>query len=154
MSTAALLSRQGRHLLQLGVALLLFTAFQGFAIPYFAVPMLGLSVHRLSALEAVVLLPMGILWSRLRLGSASSRTAFWLLAYSALAIIAAYMMAAVWGVGDSVIRLAAHTGHGGAVQEAAIDIVAYSSAPTGIIAFAIILWGLRAGAVTADEGAA
>ena len=154
MSTATLLSRQGRHLLQLGVALLLFTAFQGFAIPYFAVPMLGLSVHKLSALEAVLLLPMGILWSHLRLGGTSARAACWLLAYSALAIIAAYMMAAMWGAGDSVIRLAAHTGHGSTVQEAAIDIVAYSSAPTGIIAFAIILWGLRAGAATADEGAA
>ena len=143
MNTAALLSRQGRHLLQLGVALLLFTAFQGFAIPYFAVPLLGLSVHRLSALEAVLLLPMGLLWSRLNLGPVGSRTAFWLLAYSALAIIAAYMMAAMWGAGDSVIRLAAHTGHGSVVQETAIAVVAYSSAPTGIIAFVLVLWGLR-----------
>jgi NADH ubiquinone oxidoreductase, 20 Kd subunit len=30
-----LLSRQGHRLLQLGVALLLFTSFQGFAVPYF-----------------------------------------------------------------------------------------------------------------------
>jgi hydroxylaminobenzene mutase len=58
----------------------------------------GAEVHRLSALESVLLLPIGLLWSRLRLGPASSRTAFWLLAYSALAIIAAYMMAAVWGL--------------------------------------------------------
>jgi (hydroxyamino)benzene mutase len=143
MDTAALLSRQGRHLLQLGVALLLFTAFQGFAIPYFAVPQLGLSVHRLSALEAVLLLPMGLLWSRLTLGPAGSRTAFWLLTYSALAIIAAYLLAAMWGAGDSVIRLAAQTGHGSAAREATILVVAYSSAPTGIIAFALVLWGLR-----------
>ena len=150
MNTAALLSRQGHHVLQLGVALLLFTAFQGFAIPYFAVPLLGLSVHRLSALEAVLLLPMGLLWSRLNLGPVGSRTAFWLLAYSALAIIAAYLMAAVWGAGDSVIRLAARTGHGSAVQEAAITLVAYSSAPTGIIAFALILWGLRSNRLSGD----
>src|SRR5262249_51817278 len=122
-----LLSRQGQRLLQLGVALLLFTAFEGFAIPYFAVPLLGLSVHRLSALEAVLLLPLGLLWPRLKLGAAGSRTAYWFLAYSALAIIAAYMMAAMWGAGDSTIRLAARTGHGGVVQEAAISVVAYSS---------------------------
>src|SRR5215471_5362880 len=149
MNTAALLSRQGRHLLQLGIVLLLFTAFQGFAIPYFAVPLLGLSVHRLSALEVVLLLPMGLLWSRLKLGAAGSRTAYWLLAYSALAIIAAYMMAAIWGAGDSLIQLAASTGRGSVVQETTIDIVAYSSAPTGIIAFALILWGLRSN--TANE---
>ena len=138
----------------MSVALLLFTAFQGFAIPYFAVPQLGLSVHRLSALEAVLLLPMGLLWSGLRLGSASSRTAFWLLAYSALAIIAAYLMAAIWGAGDSVIRFAANTGHGSAVQEAAIMVVAYSSAPTGIIAFALVLWGLRGSTPSGDEAGA
>jgi len=154
MGTAALLSRQARHLLQLGIALLLFTAFQGFAIPYFAEPMLGLSVHRLGALESVLLLPMGLLWSRLRLGPASSRAAFWLLAYSALAIIVAYMMAAIWGAGDSMIRLAARTGHGSAAQEAAITIVAYSSAPTGIIAFALVLWGLRGGDISRDDDSA
>jgi hypothetical protein len=32
---------QGLRLLQIGVALLLFTSFEGFAIPYFAVPDLG-----------------------------------------------------------------------------------------------------------------
>jgi len=151
MNNAALLSRQARYLLQLGVALLLFTAFQGFAIPYFAVPMLGLSVHRLSALEAVLLLPMGLLWPRLKLGAASSGAAFWLLTYSALAIVAAYTLAAMWGAGDSVIRLAAHTGHGTAAQEATIMVVAYSSAPTGIIAFALVLWGLRARVLNGDE---
>jgi hydroxylaminobenzene mutase len=154
MNTAALLSRQGRRLLQLGVVLLLFTAVEGFVIPYFAVPMLGLSVHMLGALEAVLLLAMGLLWSRLELGPAGSRTAFWLLAYSALAIIAAYMMAAVWGAGDSLIRLAARTGHGSPVQEAAINVVAYSSAPTGLIAFALVLWGLRFSTVSRDEGGA
>jgi (hydroxyamino)benzene mutase len=142
-TTAPPLSRQGRHLLQVGVALLLFTSFQGFAIPYFAVPLLGLSVHRLSALEAVLLLAVGSFWPRLHLGVTASRTAFWLLVYSALAILAAYLLAAVSGAGDSTIRLAAQTGHGSVVQETTIQLVAYSSAPTGIISFALILWGLR-----------
>jgi hydroxylaminobenzene mutase len=94
---------------------------------------------------------MGLLWSRLKLGPASARTAFWFLVYSALAIITAYTIAAMWGAGDSVIRLAARTGHGSAVQEAAITIVAYSSAPTGIIAFALVLWGLRGSSPVGDD---
>jgi (hydroxyamino)benzene mutase len=88
-------------------------------------------------------LAIGSFWPRINLGAWASRTAFWLLVYSALAIIAAYVMGAVWGAGNSTIRLAAQTGHGGVVQEAMIQIVAYSSAPTGIISFALILWGLR-----------
>jgi len=108
----------------------------------------------LSALEGVLLLPMGLLWPRLKLEAVGSRTAHWLLAYSALAIIAAYMMAAMWGAGDSLIRLAAPAGHGSVVQEAAINIVAYSSAPTGIIAFTLIFWGLRGNMVSIDESGA
>jgi hydroxylaminobenzene mutase len=39
--------------------------------------------------------------------------------------------------------LAAAGARGSAFQEAVIKLVAYSSAPTGITAFALILWGLR-----------
>jgi len=147
MNTPAGLSRQGHRLLQVGVALLLFTSFEGFAIPYFTVPRLGLSAHSLSALLGVLLLPMGLLWPRLNLGATTSRIAFCFLVYSALAIIAAYVMAGFWGAGNSIMPLAAGSAHGSVVQEAAIKIVAYSSAPTGIISFVLILWGLRIRAV-------
>ena len=43
MSSAAATSVQGHRLLQIGVALFLFTSFEGFAIPGFASPMLGRS---------------------------------------------------------------------------------------------------------------
>jgi len=43
MNKVAVLSRQGHRLLQIGVALFLFTSFEGFAIPYLAAPRLGLS---------------------------------------------------------------------------------------------------------------
>src|SRR5262245_42533134 len=45
-------------------------------------------------------------------------------------------LAGRWAILDGAPR-------GTAVQEAAITAVSYSSAPTGIIAFALILWGLR-----------
>ncbi|MBZ9842443.1 hypothetical protein LB515_11595 [Mesorhizobium sp. CA15] len=139
----ASLSRQGHRLLQIGVALLLFSSFEGFAIPYLAAPRLGLSAHTLSGLEAVLLLALGLLWERLNLSAAASRVAFWLLIYSALAILAAYVMASVWGAGNETMPLAAGAFHGSAFQETAIKGIGYSSAPTGLIAFALILWGLR-----------
>jgi hydroxylaminobenzene mutase len=138
-----MLSRQGHRLLQVGVALFLFVSLEGFAIPYLASPRLGLSVHTLSALQGVLLLALGLVWPRLNLGATTSRIAFWLLIYSAFAILAAYVMAAVWGAGNETMRLAAGAAHGSVFQEAAIMVVAYSSAPTGITSFALILWGLR-----------
>ncbi|TGR94553.1 hydrogenase, partial [bacterium M00.F.Ca.ET.191.01.1.1] len=45
----------------------------------------------------MLLLALGLLWPRLDLGVAMSRIAFWFLIYSALAILAAYVMAGLWG---------------------------------------------------------
>lgn len=143
MDSSSPLSRQGHRLLQIGVALLLFSSFEGFAIPYLAAPRLGLSVHTLSALQSVLLVALGLLWPKLNLGAAMSRIAFWFLIYSALAILAAYVMASVWGAGNETMPLAAGAFHGSTFQEAAIKAVGYSSAPTGLIAFALVLWGLR-----------
>ncbi|SRR6266496_1359150 len=143
MSSPELLSRQGHHLLQVGVALLLFTSFEGFVIPYLAAPRVGLSAHTLGGLQGVLLLALGLVWPRLKVRPPTSRIAFCFLIYSALAILAAYVMGSVWGAGNGTMPMAAGAAHGSAFQEAAIKAVAYSSAPTGIISFLLVLWGLR-----------
>jgi hydroxylaminobenzene mutase len=143
MDRATLLSRQGQRLLQLGVALFLFTSFEGFAVAYVAVPQLGRSVHTLSAFSGVLLLAFGLLWPRLALRPAVAHVAFWSLIYSDLATIVAFVLAAMWGAGNTTMSLAAGSAHGTDFQEVAIMVVAYSGAPTGIISFALVLWGLR-----------
>jgi hydroxylaminobenzene mutase len=122
---------------------LLVLVIGGFAVPHFAVPSLGRSVHTLSAFSGVILLTLGLLWPRLNLGAAASRIAFWLFIYSAFATLAGFVMAAVWGAGNSIIPLAAGTARGTGFQEAAINVVMYSAAPGILISLALILWGLR-----------
>ena len=147
MNPPALLQRQGQRLLQLGVALFLFSSLAGFAIPALASPRIGLSVHTLSALQGVMFLAIGLLWPKLRLGPRTAKVAFWSLVYSAVAIIAAYSVAAFWGVGIETISLMGELPHGLSqgtpFQETVIKVLAYSSAPTGLAAFVLILWGLR-----------
>ena len=143
MSGSEITSRQGHRLLQLGVALFLFTSFEGFVVPYFAVPNLGRSVHTLSGFSGVLLLALGLVWSRLNLRTTAARVAFWFLIYSDLVTIVSFLMAASWGAGNTTMPLVAGTARGSDFQEMAIAIVAYSAAPTGITSFALILWGLR-----------
>lgn len=143
MSEDTLHSRQGHRLLQVGIGLFLFTSVEGFVLEHFTVARLGLSVHTLSALQGVMLLALGLLWLRLNLSVMASRLAFWLLLYSTFAILVSYLMAGISGAGNSTLPLAAGSAHGSAFQEMAIMVVAYSSAPTGITAFVLILWGLR-----------
>jgi hydroxylaminobenzene mutase len=138
-----MLSRQGHRMLQIGVALFVFSALEGFAIPSLPAPRLGLSVHTLSALQGVMLLGLGLLWPRLNLGATASRIAFWTLLYSSFATLVPYVMAAVWGAGNSTIPLAAGAARGSDFQEAIIKVVLYSAAPTFFISMALIIWGLR-----------
>lgn len=145
-----LILRHGHRLLQIGVALLLFTSFEGFAIPYFGVPRLGLSAHALGALQGVLLITLGLVWPKLNLSSTMLRLAFWCLIYSAFAILAAYVIGSIWAAGNETMPLAAGTAHGSALEEMMIKIIAYSSAPAGLLSLGLILWGLRTLA-TADQ---
>jgi len=143
MNPSAILSRQGRSLLRLGVALFLFTSFEGFVVPAFAVPNLGRSVHTLSGFVGVLFLATGLMWPMLKLGTAASRISFWFLVYSSLTTIAAFIVAGAWGAGGSIMPIATQGARGSDLQEAVIQAIIYPAAPTGIIAFALILWGLR-----------
>src|SRR5262245_4205553 len=140
-------SRQGQRLLQIGVAFIFYSSFDGFAIPLLASPRVGLSVHTLSAFQGVFLIAVGLMWPKLKLGIRSSKTAFWLFVYGATSILAAYTIAALSGVGNETISLVGELPHGltqgTAWQETVIKVLAYSSAPTGLVSFALILWGLR-----------
>ncbi len=137
------LSRQGHRLVQTGAGLFAFSALEGFVVPALPVPRLGLSVHTLSALQGVMALDLGLVWPRLRLGVAASRTAFWMYLYSSFATLVPYVLAAVWGAGGSTLHLAAGNARGTGRQEAVIQVVLYSAAPTFLVSIALILWGLK-----------
>jgi len=138
-----MLSRQGHRMLQIGIALFVFTGLEGFVIPALPVPLLGRSVHTLSALQGVMILALGLLWPRLNLGATASRIAFWTYVYSSFATLIPFVMAAVWGAGNTTIPLAAGAAQGSAFQEAIIKIILYSAAPPFFFSMALILWGLR-----------
>src|SRR2546429_9655359 len=105
-----MLSRQGHRLLQLGVALFLVSSFEGFVISGFAAPRLGLSAYSLMALLGVLFIALGLLWPKLHLIIAASRLAFWLLIYSGFAIVAAFLLVAIWGASNSTMPLTAGRG--------------------------------------------
>jgi len=121
----------------------LFASLEGFAVPYLRVPRLGLSVHTLSVIEALVALALGLIWPMLSLNGAASTVAFWFFVYSAFATLVSYVLAAAWGAGNSTMPLAAGPARGTPFQENVIKIVLYSAAPPCVVSLALILWGLR-----------
>jgi len=112
MNSSNILSRQSHRMLQIGIALFVFTGLEGFVIPSLPVPLLGRSVHTLSALQGVMILALGLMWPRLNLGTTASRIAFWTYIYSSFATLIPFIMAAVWGAGNTTIPLAAGGAYG------------------------------------------
>ena len=69
------------------------------------------------------------------------------------AILAAYTVAAIWGVGNETIQLMGELPHGLVrgtdLQETVIKVLAHQSAATGLTWLGVLLWGLR---IDATEG--
>ncbi|HZM22181.1 MAG TPA: hypothetical protein VFC02_10575 [Anaerolineales bacterium] len=143
MNSSNMLSRQGHRMLQIGIALFVFSGLEGFVIHSLPAPSLGRSVHTLSALQGIITLVLGLLWPRLNLRATASQIAFWTFLYSSFATLIPFVMAAIWGAGNTTIPLAAGTAQGSAFQEAIIKVVIYSAAPPFFVSMALILWGLR-----------
>ena len=136
-------SRQGHRLFQVGVALLLLAALIGLAVPHFTVPRLGLSAHLLGILQGILLLVIGLLWSRLRLGPTQSRIAFLLLVYQSIAAPFSNLLAGVWGAGSSIIPMAASGARGSPMQELVVSAGLRSAGAALIVGLLLVAWGLR-----------
>jgi (hydroxyamino)benzene mutase len=143
MQVMNLLSRQSQAMLAIGIGLWVFSGVEGFFVPFLASPPLGRSVHTLSALQGVMILALGLMWPRLDLTATAARTAFWTYVYSSFATLIPFILAAVWGAGNTVIPLAAGGARGNDFQEAVINVVIYSAAPPFFVSMGLILWGLR-----------
>ena len=146
MAIAEILRRQGRKLLLIGMAMFLFTSLWGFAIPSLGSQRAGLSVHTLSVFEGLFFIAQGLFWPRLHLSAGAATTAFFLSIYGSLAILAAYIVAAITGSGLETLALMGELPHGLSKGPDAIEmlikIMAYSSAPTGILSYLLIFIGL------------
>ena len=136
-------SRQGHRLLQVGMALFLCALLMGLVVQKFAVPRLALSAHLLGIMQGLFLLVLGLLWPRLRLSPAVSRTGFWLAVYGCLAAWLANVLAAIWGAGNSLLPMAAGPARGTALQETVIAFGLRTGGASLIAVAAVVLWGLR-----------
>lgn len=138
------MAQHERRLLQLGVALLLLGLLTGLAIPSLAVPRLGLTAHIEGVLGGPLLILLGLLWPRLRLGEQVSGVA------CALAVYALFMgwlmplLGGVWGAGNTMLPIAAGAARGTPLQESIIAAGLITSAVAIVALCLVVLWGLRA----------
>lgn len=134
--------RRAHRLLQLGVALFLLGLLTGFGLPLMANPRMGLSSHLEGVMNGGVLVVLGLIWDRLRLGDRALSVTFWAAVYGTFANWATTLLAAIWGAG-AMMPLAAGNQRGTAVQEALVSFGLWSLSLSMLVVCGLLLVGLR-----------
>lgn len=133
-----------RALLQLGAVLFLFGLVTGLVVPLLAIPRMGLSSHLEGLFNGIVLMVLGLMWSRLQLGAGLQGLTFALAVYGAFANWAATLFSAATGAA-AMMPIAGGGSAGDATAEAIVAFLLVSLSIAMIGAFLLVLWGLRRG---------
>jgi (hydroxyamino)benzene mutase len=143
MDSASMKERISGRLQSLGVVLLLLGLVSGLLIPILANPRMGLSSHVEGVMSGMLLILMGIIWPRLRMGDRAMKVTSVLLIYGAYANWANPLLAAVWAAGGSMMPMASMGLKGTPAQEMIIGILAVSLVLALLTGICHVLWGLR-----------
>lgn len=134
---------RGHRLLQLGMLLFLAGLLTGFLIPVLANPRMGLASHLEGVMNGMLLVLLGLLWPRLRLGPAARSATFVLALLGTGANWGTTLLAAVWGAGASMMPIAAPGHLGAAWQETVISALLAVVSVAIVAAVVLVIYGLR-----------
>jgi len=140
METNPLKDQQASRLLFLGMLLFLFGLVFALAIPTLANPRMGLSAHLEGTMNGMLLMLLGVVWSKIDLVDKWLRAAFWLAIYGTFANFLAVSVAAITGAGK--MMPIAGGKEGGTLVEAFISALLVSLALAMIAMSIIVLKGL------------
>jgi hydroxylaminobenzene mutase len=102
---------------------------------------MGLSSHLEGVMNGMLLMILGLAWTRLSLGERARLSVYWLALYGAFANLAATLLAAFWGAG-SMMPLAARGSQGSDFQEAVLATLLVSLSLAMIAVFVMVVVGL------------
>jgi len=145
MDGNGLRQRHSAILMRAGVLLLLLGLLTGLWVQAAANPRMALSSHIEGVLNGMLLVILGLVWPRLKIGAGFMKAAFWLVLYGAFANWANTLIAAAWAAGGSVMPFASLGMKGTSAQELIVMLGASSLAVALLAGGVIVFWGLRGG---------
>lgn len=143
MSDMDLKQRLAGTLIRLGVVLILLGLVTGLAVQDLANPRMALASHIEGVLSGMLLVVMGLIWTRLNLGVGMMRAAFWLLVYGAFVNWFNPLLGSAWAAGSSMMPMAAMGHRGTPAQEMIIGFLAVTLALALLCGTVLVLLGLR-----------
>lgn len=140
----------GHRLLRWGMTLFLFGLLTGFAVPAMANARMGLTSHLEGVMNGMMLMILGLVWTRLRLSDGVQKAGFWIAVYGTYTNWATTMAAGFMGAGENMMPIASEGYRGSDAQELLITIGLLSLSFAMVALSGIVLWGLRGGPATEE----
>ncbi|MFL6089313.1 MAG: hypothetical protein ACJ71Z_04140 [Aeromicrobium sp.] len=128
-----------------GLILFLLGLFTGFATPGLKNPRMGLASHVEAHMNGMFLVLLGVLWPYVGVSSRWETAAVTLLVYGAYANWLATLLAAIWGAGGRMMKIAAPDHEGSAAKEGIIKFLLLSLSVADIVGVVIVLVGVLRG---------
>jgi hydroxylaminobenzene mutase len=125
-----------------GLVLFLLGLFTGFAVPGMKNPRMGLASHVEAHMNGMFLIVLGLLWPFVELTALWETLAVGLLIYGAYANWFATLIAALWGAGGRMMRLAAPDHEGSAAKEGIITFLLISLSIADVLGVGVVLFGI------------
>jgi hydroxylaminobenzene mutase len=125
-----------------GVTLFLLGLFTGFGVPSMKNPRMGLASHVEAHMNGMFLIVLGLLWPFVALSFAWETAAVALLVYGAYANWFATLIAALWGAGGRMMRIAAPDHEGSAAKEGIIKFLLISLSIADVVGVGLVLFGI------------
>lgn len=132
-----------RALYRHGAILFLLAMISGFLMPLLENPRMGLSSHLIGIMGGAFVLGIGAAWPHIRLGARTAAAGYWLLLYSIYADWISTLLGGFWGVGASLMPIAADGHDNPGWQNYVVSFGLISLSITSILAAIILIYGLR-----------
>lgn len=133
----------GKKLIRFGILLFMLGLITGFIIPLLENPRMGLSSHLEGTLNGMLLIIIGLIWSRLDLNEKLYQWCYRLALFGTFSNWLTTLLAAVWGAGKEMMPISGGNFQGTVWQEVLIKFGLISLSISMLVVCVILLFGLK-----------
>jgi len=133
-------TERGQGLIRWGVVLLALSVLSGFAIMIAPVPLMGLAGHVQGLLNAVLLIAVGVIWSRLDTPYLGAVIIYWGLIAGAFVTFGVQLVCTFLEIGGTTFPIVAGSHTGSQLEETVVRLLIQAAAAFTTVAVLTATW--------------
>ncbi len=133
-------TERGQGLIRWGVALILLSVLSGFAIMMAPEPIMGLATHIQGLMNGLLLIAIGVVWSRFAIGYLGGALIYWGLIIGGFLTFGVQLACTFLEIGGSIFPIVGGAHVGTPFQEAVVTWLVRGAAGATTVAVVIAAW--------------